>query len=180
MAIGLAIGGEQQFIHGQADDFIVEQAVSLSGGGAQLAKQRIFILGGAADAITTRDDLGRLDHRDIGAGHHLQYGFGTGAIGVLVFGLGQRQRLHTAANGDVHLAGHDALGGHADAHQARSAHAIHGHARHAVRQTAGVGAEPTDVETLGALLHRRAHDHILDLGRLDAGALDYRVHHMAA
>ncbi|MNM91164.1 hypothetical protein D3C81_1034570 [compost metagenome] len=152
----------------------------MSGSGTQLALQRVLILGGATDAIAARDDLGGFNHRDVGTGHHLQHRFGLGAEAVLVFGLGQRQGLHAAADGDAHLARHDALGRHADTHQARGAHPVQGHARHAVRQTAGVGTKPADVVGLGALLDRRAHDHILDVSRLDAGALDHRAHHMSA
>ena len=39
-----------------------------------------------------------------------------------------------------------------------------------VRQAAGISAQAADVVGLGALLHRRAHDHIVHFARLDAGA----------
>ncbi|MNG96218.1 hypothetical protein D3C78_1077140 [compost metagenome] len=97
-----------------------------------------------------------------------------------MFGLGQRQRLDAAADGNAHLPGENALGSDADTHQPRGAHTVQGHARHTVGQAGGVSAESADVVTLGALLNGGAHDHVLDGISLDAGALQHRAYHMAA
>ncbi|MNY12231.1 hypothetical protein D3C86_1453010 [compost metagenome] len=110
----------------------------------------------------------------------MEHCFGLGPVGVLVLGLGQRQRLHAAGDGNAHLTGEDALGRHTDTHQAGRAHAIQGHARHGIRQAAGVGAQAADVVGLGALLHGGAHDHVFHRARLDAGTFDHGTYHMAA
>jgi hypothetical protein len=165
---------------GQGHDLGVEEAGGLGGGGALLALQRVGVLGFAADAVAAGDDLGGLEHRDVGARHHLLHGQGLGAVGVLVLGLGERQGLDAAGHGDLHLAGQDVLGGDADGHQAGGAHAVEGHAGHAVGQAAGVGAQAADVVGLGALLHGGAHDDVFHGAGLDAGPLDDGTHHVAA
>ena len=110
----------------------------------------------------------------------MQHCFGLGAVGVLVFVLGQGQRLDTAGDGNRHFAGHDPFGGHADAHQPRGTHAVNRHARHRIGQPPGIGAQAADVIALGALLCGGAHDHVFYRTRLDTGALNYRTHYMAA
>ena len=45
MSAGLAGGIETQLVDAQANDFLVEQSVTLGGGGAQLALQGILVLG---------------------------------------------------------------------------------------------------------------------------------------
>ena len=180
MARRLTLVIEQQLPGGERHDLVVEAPGLLGRGGALLALQGVAVLGLAADAVAPGDQLGGLDHRDIGRGHRRLHRLGLGAIGVLVPGLGQRERLHAAGHGGGHLAGHDAARGHADGHQPRGAHPIQRHARYALRQAGGIGAQPADVVGLGALLHRRAHDHVLDGASLDPGALEHGTHHMAA
>ena len=89
MTVGLAGGVETQLVDAQTDNFLVEQSVTLGGGGAQLALQGILVLSGAADSVAPRHDFRGFQHRNVGAGHAVQYGFGLGAIAVLVLGLGQ-------------------------------------------------------------------------------------------
>ncbi|MCY1180897.1 hypothetical protein D9M73_213700 [compost metagenome] len=51
MAGGLAFLVKAQLACGQWHDFFVEQTIALGSGGALLALQGVFVLGGAADAI---------------------------------------------------------------------------------------------------------------------------------
>jgi hypothetical protein len=54
------------------------------------------------------------------------------------------------------------------------------HAGHAGRQAGGQGDLARDVGAGRALLQGRAHDHVLDLGRVDAGAGHGVLHGMSA
>ena len=180
MTAGLAFLVKAQLARCQWHDLIGKQAFSLGRGRALLALQSILILHFAADVVAPGDDFGGFEHRDIGRGHAFEHGFGLGAVGVFVLVLGQRQRLHATGHGYLHFAGHDAVGRHADTHQARSAHAIERHTRHGIGQAAGIGTQAPDIVALGTLLGSGAHDHVFHRARLDARALDHRAHHVAA
>ena len=86
-----------------------------------------------------------------------------------------------AADGNRHaLGGHDLLGRRGDAHQARGALAVDAHPGNRDGQAGAQRGLARDVGPARALLQGRAHDHVLDLGRIDAGARDGMSDRMGA
>ena len=142
--------------------------------------QRIVVLRGARDAIAARHDLGRLDHLDVGGGRRLEHRGRLRTVRVLVLVLHQRDRLQPAGHGDRVLAGRDRLRRGGDAHQPGRAHAVDRHAAHAVRHASGIGAQPSEVVALRALLCGDAEDHVIDLGAVDPRLGQCGANHMAA
>ena len=74
----------------------------------------------------------------------------------------------------------DAVGRERDRLQARRAEAVDGLARGGHRQAGADGALAGDVAAGGALGVGAAHHHVLDVARIDAGALDGVGDHVAA
>jgi hypothetical protein len=66
----------------------------------------------------------------------------------------------------------DLLGRSGDRHQAGGALPIDRHASDRLRHASTQRGLTGNVEALRALLQRGAHDNVIDLGRIDAGALD--------
>jgi hypothetical protein len=94
--------------------------------------------------------------------------------------LHQRDRLDAAGDVDLAFAGEDALGGERHGLQAGGAEAVHRHAGHRHRQARADRDLARDVAAGRALGRGAAHDHVLDFLRLDPGALERGVHHVAA
>ena len=74
----------------------------------------------------------------------------------------------------------DLFGCRCDAHEARGALAIQAHARNGRGKAGGQRNLASHVLAGRALLQGRAHDHVLDLGRIDPGASDGVLHRMGA
>ena len=160
---------------GHGDDLVVELAGGLGGGGALLRLQRISVLAVAGDAVALADDLGGADHRHVDVlVHRDELGI---AAEPHLGGLHHRDRFDAAGDADLHAVDDDLLGGGGDRHQARRALAVDRHARHGDRQAGAQGGGAAD-RRLHALLERGADDDVVDLGRIDARALDRRADRM--
>ena len=85
--------------------------------------------------------------------------------------LDHRDAFDPAGDAHVHAVDDDLLGGGGDGHQARRALAVDGHAGDGDGQAGAQRGGAADGR-LDALLQRRADDHVVDLGRVDPGALD--------
>ena len=85
--------------------------------------------------------------------------------------LHHRDRFDAAGDADVHPVDDHLLGGGGDRHQARGALAVDRHARHGDGK-AGAQRGGAPDRRLHALLERGADDDVVDLGRVDARALD--------
>src|SRR5690606_13525240 len=169
---GLA-GGLVDDLHGGGHrrDLGVEPPLGLGPGGALLGLQGVFVLGLAADPVALGDDLGRLQHR------HVDVRVQRLEIGVLeaeqvhVLVLHQGDRLQPAADGDDLAVVNDLLRRRGDGHQARGALPVQAHAGGGRRQAGGQRGLAADVGAGRALLQGGAHHYVLDLGRVDPGAL---------
>ena len=101
---------------GDRNDFIVEQACFLCGGSALLARQRIFVLRLAADAIPLRDRLGSLEHGHVDCAVHLhQFRIRHHAH---FLGLDETDALLTTGGNHIHAVCDDLLCRGSNAHQA--------------------------------------------------------------
>ena len=151
---------------------MVEDAVSLAFGGALLRLERVFVLRLAADVVARGDDLGGLQHRHVG----LRQVFDEPGVarpervGMLV--LDQRDRLGAGAHGHLHVVADDLLGGDRHGHQPGGALPVDGLAGDAGRHAGAQQRLPGEIGPGRALLHRRAHDEIVNLDGIDLGALD--------
>jgi hypothetical protein len=94
--------------------------------------------------------------------------------------LHARDRLDAAGDDDVVFARDDALRCHRDRLQAARAEAVDGHAAGRDRQARAQRDLARDVAAGGALRSRATHDDVVDLGRVDAGALDRGLDRVAA
>jgi hypothetical protein len=94
--------------------------------------------------------------------------------------LRQADAFQSAGDDAVGFARDDALRRHRNGLQARRAEAVHRHARHGHGHAGADRREPRDVAAGGFLGRRTAEHHVLDLARLDSGALDRVPDHMAA
>ena len=152
----------------------------LGRGRALLAAQSVVVLGLAADLVAAADDLGGLDHLDIGIGRTVEDRLRLGAVAIFVLVLHQRNRFQATGHGYVHLAGHDAFGGGGDAHEARAAHAVYRHAADRVGQACGVDAQAAQVVALVALLCGNAQDDIVHFFAFNARFGQGGGNHVAA
>ena len=84
---------------------------------------------------------------------------------------GARHRLDTTGDDGVVMPGHHTGGGEVDRLLARTALAVDGHTRDALRPAGGQQRGAADVERLLAGLHDAAPDHVVDDAGVDAGAL---------
>ena len=160
------------------DDFVVELAGFLRGGGTLLALQRVFVLRFAADAVTLRDRFGGLQHRHVDRAVHVnQLGIGHHAH---FFGLHEADRFLPTGGHHVHAVGNDLLGGGGDAHQAARTLAVDGHAAGADRATGAQRDLAGEVSGLRTLLERAAPQHVVDLAGVDAGTLDRGLERIGA
>ena len=88
--------------------------------------------------------------------------------------------LHAAGDDQVGGAAHHGLGGEVHGLLRRAALAVDGGAGHLVGQAGGEPAGAGDVAGLRADRVDAAEDHVLDRGRIDAGALDQRLERVRA
>jgi hypothetical protein len=93
--------------------------------------------------------------------------------------LGEADALHPAGDDDVGLARGDPIGRHGGGGQARAAIAVDGHAGRGVRESGPERRGAGDVVARGPFGQATAHEHILHLAPLDAGALYNGLEHMA-
>ena len=87
--------------------------------------------------------------------------------------------LDAAADRDLDAVEHHRAGGNRDRLQAGGALPVDGGAGNGHRQAGADRPFAGDVHHHGALLHRAAHHHVLDLAGRDAGAFHRFGHHMA-
>ena len=132
------------------------------------------------DAVALGHHLGGLQHRHVDVGRQLEQRLVLHAVEVHVLVLDQRDALQPAADGHLLAVDDDLFGRRGDGHEARGALAVDAHARDAGGQAGGQRYLTGDVGRGGALLQGRAHDHVLDFGRIDARALDRMAHRMGA
>ncbi|MNX78585.1 hypothetical protein D3C86_1101850 [compost metagenome] len=90
-----------------------------------------------------------------------------------LLGLDHGDGLHPARDRDLHAIDDDLLGRRGDGHQARRALAVQRHARDRDREAGGQGRHAPD-GLLHALRQGAAQQAVLDLGGIDARALDRR------
>ena len=156
-------------------DLVGQLAGGLRGGGLLVAAQRQFLLRRAGDLPAPRHILRRLAHRHVGAGH----------LGVQrrvrhrVEAAGRHARHALDAGADEGLAGAkaDLPGGDMDRVHRGAAEPVDGCAPDAQRQVGLQRDEARHVEPLLGLREGAAENQILDLGRVDAGALHQSPHH---
>lgn len=94
-----------------------------------------------------------------------------GVEGVHLVVLDERDRLAATADRDLDAVEQHRASGERDRLQAGGALPIDGGAGGSHRQAGAQQRLAGDVAAGGALLHRRAHHHVLDLLRVDTGAL---------
>ena len=147
--------------------------------GTQLALNAIVILGLTPDVVALGDHFGGLQHRPVDLGLVDLEPAVDHVLGVHVV-LDHRDRLDAA--GDIHIAFtcHDPLRTERNRLKSRRAEAIDGHARHAHRHAGTQGDLAGDIRAGRAFRIGAAHDHILDFGGVDLGALKCGRHDMAA
>ncbi len=133
--------------------------------------RRVFVLPLARDLVARRDDLGGLEHRHVEVVTVVDEPRVLRAIAVHLVVLHERDRLEPAADGDAHAVGDDLLGGDRDRHQTRGALPVDRHAGDAGRKAGAQRALAGDVAAGRALLQRRAHHDVVDLGAVDMGAV---------
>ena len=105
-------------------------------------------------------------------GRQLQQGLVLAAVQVHILVLDQGDALQAPADRHLLLVEDHLFGRRGDGHQARGALTVQAHARNRRRQAGRQGDLAGDVCSGRTLLQGRPHDHVLDLGRIDAGALD--------
>ena len=156
---------------GHGYDLGIEPSGLLARRRALLAHQRVLVLALAADAVALGDDVGGLDHRHVECALVLGDPLVAVELGVHVH-LHEADGLEPAGHRDRHAVLRDAACSQSDRLQARGAEAVDGLAGRGHRQPGADGALAGDVAAGGALGIGRAHHHVLDIARLDAGALD--------
>ena len=174
---GRLVDGTHDRLH--RHDLVVELPFGLRGGRPQLAANAVLILQLLGDVVALGHRLGSLQHRPVqrrlvlenpGVGSHVSVGF------VLHAG----NALETAGDHDRCTLGHDALGGQRDGLQSRAAEAIDAQAGGRHGKPGAKRNRASDVAAGRALAEGRAHDHILDLGRVNAGACHRVLHGVSA
>ena len=172
-------------LDGHRHDLVLEAARLDGGEGAVLALQAELVLRLAADVVLDRQVLGGESHGQVavdleGLRARLALGVGVDQHGVAravaVTGApqvvgGLAHVLDAAGHHDVGLADHDLGRGVVDGLQARAALAHDGVGGHLDRQTGPQRGHARQVGAVGALLGL-AHDDLIDLALLDAGAPD--------
>jgi hypothetical protein len=88
-----------------------------------------------------------------------------------------RHRFNAGGDHDVHRAGHHGLGRKMQRLLRRAALAVDRGGGNAFRELRSHHGVARDVVGLLAGLHHAAHDHVLDLGGIDLGAVDQRIQH---
>ena len=164
---------------GDRNDLVLEAALGRGSGGPLMALRREGIELLTRDAPLVGDHLGAdALSREPGLGvslHHAR----SERIPELAHDRGAhrrpRHRFHAGGDRDVIGAGHDALGGEVQRLLGGPALAVNrgaGHGLGPARCQDGVAA---DVEGLLGDLHDAAHDHVVDLGRVELVALRHRL-----
>jgi hypothetical protein len=160
-------------------DLVVELPLRLCGGRPQLAANTVLILGLLGDVVALGHGLGGLQHRPVqrrlvlenpGVGPHVRIGF------VLHAG----NALESAGDHDRYALGHDALGGQGDGLQSRAAEAVDAQAGGRHGKPGAKRNRSSDVAARSPLAEGRAHDHVLDFGRIYAGACHRMLHGVGA
>ena len=151
--------------------------------------ERVLVL--ARDAPALGDVLARLAHRlerELRLHRRVREAPAQGRVvhrpvaaregGVRLRGHERRaaHRLDAAGHEQVAVAGGDRVAGADDGREAGRAEPIHGHSRNRVGQPREQRRHPGDVAVVLARLVRAAEVDVLDLRRVDAGALDRRGH----
>ena len=157
-----------QHDRGQGDDFIIELAGLLGGGGAQLARQRVFILRLAADVIAPRHGFSGIEHIHVDVGPVLAQPWVLGVRLDLVVGWQLADDLDAAADADIDLADHDALRDHGDGLQAGRTETVDGCSTDADRHAGAHGADPRHIHAGLALRKSAADEYVFDLAGVDA------------
>ena len=163
-------GGLVHDLHGgrHGYDLGVQSAFRLRRGRPLLRAQGVFVLGVAGDAVALGHDLGRFQHGHVDVGRQLEQRLVLHPVQVHVLVLDQRDRIQPAADGDDLTVVNDLSGRGGDGRQARGTLAVQRHPRRRGGQAGCVGDLTRHIGAGGALLQRRAHDDVLDFGRIDA------------
>ena len=156
----------------QRNNLVIEPARLVGGRGAQLARQREFVLHVAGDAVFPGHDFRRLDHGHVHVRPVGDDRFRARAMRVLVLVLGQADRFDAACHHDIHAVDHDLLCCRRHSDDPGRAHPVDRHARNGFRHARRGGSQTADIVALGALLGRAAHHHVLDLAGFHTGPLD--------
>src|SRR5439155_221250 len=123
---------------------------------------RVAVLRLAADLVALRDDLGGITHHHVDAGQVLLH------PGVRVaVALGHRDRFHAAADHDVGAVVDDVVRGDRDGLEARGAEAVQREPGDRHREPRAHRRHAGDVVALRAVRLAAAHDHVLDLFRVE-------------
>ncbi len=160
--------------HGGLDgsDLIVELAALLRGRGTALAFQRVFVLLLARDAITLRHHFRGVQHRHVDVGLDLHQ-FRIDSVELVdVIVLHQADRFTAATDSDLDAVENHRTRSERNRLQAGRTLPVDGGAADGDRKTGAQRRLASDVAAGGALLHRSAHDHVLDLLGIDLGAGD--------
>jgi hypothetical protein len=139
----------------------------------------------ALELIFLGDHLGAHELAEHGHAEFLLDAFGEGAGADAVLGReheGQahrhaRHRFHTSRDHHVLRAAHHRLRRELHRLLGGAALPVDGDGGHALRKPGGKDGIAADLEGLLSGLPDAAHDHVLDHGRIDPGALNERVQH---
>src|SRR6267142_1080339 len=149
--------------------FVVEAAALLSRRGATLALQTVLVLTLAGDVVSLGDDLGRVQHRNVSIALYGQQLGIDGMKHVHLVVLYQTDGFASAANRNLDAIEDHRACGQSNGLKARCALTVDGCTRRRYRQSRPQQCLPCDVGPGGALLHRAAHNHVLNLGAFDLG-----------
>src|SRR5215470_1390149 len=156
--------------HLERRQLFLEEAFLLRARRALLTRQRVLVLGLAANLVALGHDLGRVAH------DHVQRGLVLldPRVGIAV-ALHHADALEPAADGGLGSAHDDLVGGHGDGLEPRRAEAVDGGAGHADGKAGAEERDARHVVALGAVGLGAAHDHVLDLTLVELGNLTQRV-----
>ena len=170
----------------QPDDLVAEVAALGRGGGAAVAFERIFVELLAGEAVFLGDHLRAHELAELDAGVALflprRLGLAEPGLREQHAGRAHRHARHALdARRDHHVlrARHHRLRRELDRLLRRAALAVDRHGGHALGQLRRQHRAAADLEALLAALADAAHDDVLDRRRVDAGAVDDRVEHLA-
>jgi hypothetical protein len=163
---------------GAGHDLVLVAAGQLRFFGLALALGREAVLRLAADVVALGHDVGGLDHRHVERGLVLDDPRVQAEVAAVAGAAAAdlRDAFHAARDHGRRAVDHDAARRHRDGLQARGAEAVHGGAGDADRQARADDALARDVAAGGAFGVAAAEDGVLDQRRVEARALDGRLH----
>ena len=165
--------------HRHRHDLVVEFPGRLRGGGGELAAHAVFVLAFFRNVVAAGHLFGGLQHVPVQL-RLVRHQPRVAEHGLVHHALHAGNAFHAASDEHIAFAGDHALRGGRDGLQAAGAEAIDGHSRHADRAAGAQCDLACDVHAGRAFWIGAAHQHVLDFGRVDAGARDGVLHAVRA